>query len=114
MTTNPDGSVSEVTSTGCPQKLPGHDMFTRFLLSAVLAATLLAAGAVSAANVHGANNAVIGKIDADGTVRGANNAIAGKFASDGTVRGASNAIIGSAKGIKPTWAAGYFFFFFKK
>ena len=77
-------------------------------------AALLPAGAACAADMRGANNATIGKIDSDGTVRSANNATIGNIGSDGTVRSANNATIGYAKGVKRSWAAGYFFFFFKK
>ena len=100
-------------------------------LASLAAALALAAGSAFATDIRGANNAVIGKIDADGTVRNASNATIGKIASDGTVRNASNATIGkvdsdgtvrnasnatigTAKGVKRSWAAAYFFFFFRK
>ena len=66
-------------------------------LASLAAALALAASSALAADIRGANNAVIGKIDADGTVRNA-----------------SNATIGTAKGVKRSWAAAYFFFFFRK
>ena len=55
-------------------------------------------------------NRSVGKIESDGTIRDGMNRSIGKVESDGTVRDSMNRSIGSARGVKRTYAAVFFFF----
>ena len=57
-------------------------------------------------------NRSIGKVESDGTVRDGMNRSIGRVESDGTVRDGMNRSIGSARGVKRTYAAVFFFFGF--
>ena len=60
--------------------------------------------------VRDGSNRSIGTIESNGTVRDGMNRSIGKVESDGTVRDSMNRSIGSAKGVKRTYAAVFFFF----
>lgn len=79
-----------------------------FFILAFVSATQV----VNAQTMRGKSNECIGSISSDGVVRNASNAQIGKIDSDGTVRNASNASIGKASGIRKSWAAAAYFFFF--
>lgn len=61
--------------------------------------------------VRDGSNRTIGTIESNGTVRDGMNRSIGHFGSDGTVRDGMNRTIGSARGVKRTHAAVFFFFF---
>ena len=60
--------------------------------------------------VRDGSNRTIGTIESNGTVRDGMNRSIGHFGSDGTVRDGMNRTIGSARGVKRTHAAVFFFF----
>jgi type 1 fimbria pilin len=60
--------------------------------------------------VRDGSNRTIGTIESNGTVRDGMNRTIGHFGSDGTVRDGMNRTIGSARGVKRTHAAVFFFF----
>ena len=55
-------------------------------------------------------NRTVGRVESDGTVRDGMNRTIGRVESDGTVRDGMNRTIGSARGVKRTYAAVFFFF----
>ena len=71
---------------------------------------LLAAVTCMGQTVRDGSNRTIGTIESNGTVRDGMNRSIGHFGSDGTVRDGMNRTIGSARGVKRTYAAVFFFF----
>ena len=59
--------------------------------------------------IRDSRNAMVGKVESNGTVRDSRNAMVGRIESNGTIRDSRNAMIGTAPGVAPRVAAVLFF-----
>eukprot|EP00831_Metopus_contortus_P081013 TRINITY_DN8420_c0_g1_i1.p1 TRINITY_DN8420_c0_g1~~TRINITY_DN8420_c0_g1_i1.p1 ORF type:complete len:180 (+),score=37.46 TRINITY_DN8420_c0_g1_i1:49-588(+) len=69
-------------------------------------------GTFSGGDFRNSSGSKIGSISSSGDVRNGSGSKLGSISSSGDARDGSGSLVGTASGIKPEWAAAYFFFHF--